>query len=207
MPSDATRYRLAGPCREHDKVFFIRQDADGMLLFATEDSIRSATLFSKSEAIARCQRFRDGVWDCRIVNGAGEVLFEEESRPVVIGNGEDSRPSLFYIGDGHSDGHGDGLGYIVRPAIRPDIGKCYCCRAIDIPALAGREIESVFDKDPEQAVLKFLLICRQAGIDLATLPSRRPDLDSIEDAELRKIIRNIQNQTSRAPANIRPGDR
>lgn len=201
---DTPRYRLVGPSKEHKKVFFVRQDADGMLLFATEDSVKSAATFTKTEAIERARRFRNGIWPCRIFNMAGQEVFEEESRPLVAVDSTDTRRPLFVILGGHEN---DRLGYTVRPAVRPDIGKCYCCRAIDIPSLAGREIESTFDKDPEQAVLKFLLICRQAGIDLATLPSRRPDLDSIEDAELRKIIRNIQNQTCRAPANIRPGDR
>jgi len=204
MPPDSSRFRLAGLSRDKKRVYFVRQDADGAFLFADQESIKSAATFSKTEGIARCQHFRDGIWDCRIINPAGETVFEEESRPAVVDNGEDTRASLFYIGAGHEI---DQLGYIIRPGIRPDIGRCYCVRAVDIPALAAREIESTFDKDPEQALLKFLIICKQAGIDLATLPSRRPDLDEIEDAELRKIISNIQNQNSRTPGNIRPGDR
>jgi hypothetical protein len=130
-------------------------------------------------------------------------VFEEESRPVVVDSGEDNRRPMFYIGLGHES---DGLGFVVRPSIRPE-GKVWCVRASDIPAIANRDIESVYDTSIENAVLKFLKIAHACGIDIRALPSPRPDLDQIEDAELRKVIRNIQNQNARTPANIRPGDR
>jgi hypothetical protein len=205
MPPTEAKYRITGTIRGQQAWFF-RQESDGMIQFVDIEDLRLAAQFPKSQAIERCRQLREMGYDFRVALPDGTIVFEEESqpRPVTIDFGEDMRPSLFYIGAGHE---ADGLGYILRPALKPDIGKCYCVRAIDIPALAGREIESVFDRDPERAVQKFLLICKQGGIDLATLPSRRPDLDKIEDTELRKIIQNIQNQNARTPANIRPGDR
>jgi hypothetical protein len=203
MPPTEQRYRIRGPWPNcPTPVFYVDLEADGALRVATDDSIRLAKWFTKTEVLNRVKYLRENkLWNCRAVSGDGTVVFEDESRPALPpDDGVDRRDFLFYEPDGYE---GTGLGYVIAPSVHPEFGKCWSVRCQDIPCLNGRLIESTYDKSPEQAILKFILICNQGGVVLT--PSPRPDQDRRDHEELLGVIRDIK-KSQQAPGQRRPGD-
>jgi hypothetical protein len=92
------------------------------------------------------------------------------------------------------------LGFIVRAAIKPDMGRCWCVRASDFPNLVGRDIESVFGSTPLEAVER----CRALWGALAQ-PIPHPLNEQLDTMEAKKILQQIE-KIKQGPGRRRPGN-
>jgi hypothetical protein len=81
MPID-NRVRITVQYRGQ-KLFFIRMETERIPLLADFESIHSAALLSRSDAVFRCQRLRAIGWDAHVVTPAGVVLFDDVLAPVT----------------------------------------------------------------------------------------------------------------------------
>jgi hypothetical protein len=197
------RFRIVGPRDQYEQVYFVRQDADGQCLFAREEDRRYAAKLTATEAIEWCKHLRGAAWpQCRVISMDGSTMFSEDTALAPTpGDGLDRRNFQFYEPNGFENTN---VGYVVAPATTPELGRCWACRCQDQPSLNGRIIGTVYDLSPEQAVLKFLLICKQGGV--ACPPSPRPDAEETERQEALRVLQDIKN-SQQDGRRTRPGDR
>ena len=195
-------FRIVGARDQYEQVYFVRQDADGQCLFAREEDRRYAAKLTATEAIAWCKHLRAAARPhCRVISLDGSTMFSEETALAgPTGDGLDRRCFQFYEPNGFENTN---VGYVVAPATTPELGRCWACRCQDQPSLNGRIIGTVYDPDPEQAVLKFLLICKQGGVTCP--PSPRPDAEERERQEAAVVLQEIKNSQLDG-RRTRPGD-
>lgn len=197
------RFRIVGPRDNYEQVYFVRQDADGQCLFAREDDRHWATKFTATLAIEWCRHLRGKACpECRVISLDGSTMFSEDTALAPPqGDDLDHRCFQFYEPDGFEN---TSVGYVVAPANTPELGRCWACRCQDQPSLNGRIVGTVYDRSPEQAVLKFLLICKQGGV--ACPPSPRPDTQELERQEAARVLQEIKNSQMDG-RRLRIGDR
>lgn len=112
---------------------------------------------------------------------------------------EDNRKLCFVEPDGLE---GTGLGFLVRPAVRPSEGFCWCVKASDIPSLAERafSMESIFGFDPIGAVNRML-----ATWGVLAQPSPAPWAEKLDDARAKQNLHEF-NRLKHGPGRRRPGN-
>jgi hypothetical protein len=176
-----------------DEKFYFRRDSE-----VTPDIVQAHNFHSPDSAIAFRDRFRDEYKQCRvfIVDALGNTLFERAAPPP--NETEDTRQAVWFCPD---DLESQRLGFVVRPCIRPDLGRCWCIRASDFPNLVGRDIESVFGMTPLEAVER----CRALWGPSLAQPIPSPLADQQETEEARRILNEIKHGLFTGPQ--RPGNR
>jgi hypothetical protein len=175
-----------------DEKFYYRRESE-----VTPDIGQAHRFHSSDSVIAFRDRLRDEYKQCTVYieDSQGNKLFERAAAPP--NEPEDTRSVVWFSPD---DLESQRLGFIVRPAIRPDIGRCWCVRSSDFPNLVGRDIESVFGSTPLDAVER----CRALWGSLAQ-PIPSPLQDQHDTAEARQILNEIQRGIFTGPQ--RPGNR
>jgi hypothetical protein len=93
------------------------------------------------------EQYRRNGYEIVIEDAQGNVLFE---RDIAVSNdGEDNRVPVWFSPDDLVEQR---LGFVVRPGIRPDIGKVWFVRCSDFPSIVHRNFDSVFGRTPQEAV-------------------------------------------------------
>jgi hypothetical protein len=175
-----------------DEKFYYRRDSE-----VSPDVTQAHAFHSADSVIAFRDRFRDEYKQCAVYieDSQGNRLFERDTQPQS--ETRDNRSPVWFSPD---DLESHRLGYIVRPGIRPDMGRCWYIRSSDFPNLVGRDIESVFGNTPLEAVER----CRALWGALAQ-PIPHPLGKQLDTVAAKKILQQIE-KIKQGPGRRRPGN-
>jgi hypothetical protein len=157
--------------------------------------------FNRESVEARRDQYREQYarenYEIFIEDHQGIRKFERETRPEFPT--EDTRSVCFVQPDGFEN---TGLGFLVRPAIRPAEGYCWCVRALDVPSMADRasSTETIYGDTPIQAVERAV-----ATWGVLAVPSPAPWAAEQDAAEAKRILEEFRK--SQRPGRMRPGNR
>jgi hypothetical protein len=189
-----------------EKQYFVREAeklVQGRPIIVPEISpvVRQAHKFNPESAVAFRDRYREqyardgfGIF---VEDNQGVRKFEREVQPEPE-TPEDTRTPYFYKPDGFED---TGLGYLIMPAIRPGAGRGWCVRARDIPSIANRDFETIYEDTPQDAIDKAI-----AAWGSLMVPSEAPGASERDSAEAKRILQDFE-KSKLGPGRIRPGDR
>jgi hypothetical protein len=131
------------------------------------------------------------------VGGFGPLFEDRGAQPKI--DTKDTRKPLYVEPDGFEN---TGNVFVLKPAVTPTHGRCWCLRAIDVPSLAQfhTALETVYNSDPIECVRQ----AQERWAQFNPQPFRPPELEARETEELRSFVQEIKNQRR---AGLRPGDR
>jgi hypothetical protein len=164
--------------------------------------VRQAHKFNPESAVVFRDRYREQYardnFEIFVEDHHGTMKFEREVQPASPS--EDNRRELFVEPDGLEN---TGLGFLVRPAIRPAEGFCWCVRACDVPSMLDRAsaTETIYAEDPVRAVEKMM-----ATWGNLAQPSTAPWAQKQDDAQAKRILQEV-HKSQRGSGRVRPGDR
>jgi hypothetical protein len=166
----------------------------------TPDILRAKDFFNAESAVAHRDYLREQYPTCTVfIEDIHENrIFEREVQ--APSPAEDNRSVCFVEPDGFEN---SGLGFLVRPAIRPAEGFCWCVRPADVPSMKDRAtaIESVYGPDPVSTVERAM-----ATWGNLAQPSPAPWASQQDDAQAKRILQEFE-KSKRGPGFLRPGDR
>lgn len=188
------------------KQYFVREGemlVQGRAIIAPEVSpnVRQAHRFNPESAVAFRDRYReqyarDG-YEILVEDQQGTRKFERDLQPAPPN--EDNRVECFVEPDGLEN---TGLGFLVRPAIRPGEGRCWCIRATDVPSMTDRAslTETIYGPDPVSTTERML-----ATWGSLAQPSPAPWAAKLDDEQAKQNLQEF-NRLRRGPGRRRPGN-
>jgi hypothetical protein len=175
-----------------DTKFYYRRASE-----ATPDIMQAHHFHNADSVIAFRDRFRDEYKQCKVFieDAQANILFERDAPPP--NEPQDNRADRFVIPDAFES---SGRGFIVRAAVTPSLGRCWAMRAIDVPSLSGRNIETIYSNDPLEAVERARLLWAPL-----IQPLEHPLKEQRDTIEAKKILKEIE-AIKQGPGRRRPGN-
>ena len=190
-----------------EKQYFVREAEKlirGRAVIVPEiaPEVRLAHRFNPESAVIFRDRYREQFgpqgYKVFVEDPQGNTKFErEEQTPSPTA---DEREACFVLPDGFED---TGLGFLVRPAIRPDEGLCWCIRASDVPSMSDRAAvtETIYGPDPVATVERML-----ATWGSLAQPSPAPWAQQQDDAQAKRVLQEYEKSKRLGTGRRRPGD-
>jgi hypothetical protein len=176
-----------------DTKFYLYRDSE-----ITPDVLQARHFNNADSCVAFRDRFRESYPKCTIFieDAQGNRLYERDVQPPSPM--EDNRSACFVEPTGFEH---SGLGFLVRPAIRPGEGFCWCIRAADVPSMSDRALvtETIYGSDPINMVERML-----ATWGLLATPSPAPWAAQQDAAQAKTILKQFHEL--RSPGRMRPGN-